>query len=775
MSLVAFKVTKKGRGHDVNWQEPPCAPRGAEGSPNETSFTAKDERGFFSYTPKPLHPYTLFQVRRLLFQLTKSSHFLPIFKSDVVYLSPPLGTFTMIPRSNIRNIGISAHIDAGKTTLSERILYYTGKIHKIEEVGGDGDGATMDYMELEREKGITITAAAVTCFWNDTQINLIDTPGHVDFTIEVERSLRVLDGAILVLCGVAGVQSQSITVDRQMKRYRVPRIAFINKLDRVGANPFRVVDGIRDKLGLNPVVLQLPIGLEDKLEGVIDLIEMNASYFAGQNGENWQKKPIPKDLQLQAQNARDKLLDQISIHSEAMMAKLLSGEEVPKQMIWDAIRQGTLSLEFTPVLMGSAFKNKGVQNLLDAIALYLPSPIERGAIAAIDVSTNKQVQVHPEPQESVVALAFKLIEDEFGQLTYTRLYSGTLKQGDRLYNSRTKKQVRINRLVRIEVNKRQELPSAEAGEIVGLMGVECASGDTLCSPGTNLSLEGIFVPEPVITIAITPKSQEDIDHIAKALHRFVREDPTLHVSTDPESQKTLMSGMGELHLQIYLERMKREYHAEVYVGAPAVAYRETITQFATFDYTLKKQTGGAGQYAHVTGRLEPCAEPFIFENRVVGGAIPTQYITACEQGCRDALKTGWLKGYPITGVKVILAGGSHHPIDSSEMAFRFAARLGFEEAFAKASPTILEPMMLLEVETPSQFLGRIQRKLLSRRALLLGSQTRDNDVVIQAEVPLAEMFGYSTELRSLSQGMATFSMEFAEYRQLPENLMHEIR
>jgi elongation factor G len=680
----------------------------------------------------------------------------------------------MIPRSNIRNIGISAHIDAGKTTLSERILYYTGKIHKIEEVGGDEEGATMDYMELEREKGITITSAAVTCFWNDTQINLIDTPGHVDFTIEVERSLRVLDGAILVLCGVAGVQSQSITVDRQMKRYRVPRVAFINKLDRVGANPFRVVDALKQKLALNPIVLQYPIGSEDAFEGVIDLIEMNASYFEGENGEHWVKKPIPEELHEQAQTAREKLLDQISIHSEVMMAKLLGGEEVPKQMIWDAIRQGTLNLEFTPVLMGSAFKNKGVQNLLNAVALYLPSPVEREVITAIDISTKHEVQIYPEPTEPVVALAFKLIDSEFGQLTYTRIYHGTFKQGDRLYNSRTKKLVRVNRLVRIEVDKQQELQSAEAGEIVGLIGVDCASGDTLCSPGTNLSLEGIFVPEPVMTIAITPKSQEDIDRISKALHRFVREDPTLHLSTDPESHQTLMSGMGELHLEIYLERMKREYHAEVYVSAPAVAYRETITQPATFDYTLKKQTGGAGQYAHVVGRVEPCEEPFLFENRVVEGAIPRQFIAACEQGFRDAVKTGWLRGYPIIGVKVILEGGSHHPIDSSEMAFRFAARQGFEQAFAQAKPTLLEPVMLLEVETPSQFLGRIQTKLLSHRALLLGSQTRDNDVVIHAEVPLAEMFGYSTELRSLSQGMATFSMEFAQYQKLAKNLVSKI-
>ncbi len=681
----------------------------------------------------------------------------------------------MIPRSKIRNIGISAHIDAGKTTISERILFYTGKIHKMEEVGGDGDGATMDYMELEREKGITITSAATTCFWNDTQINLIDTPGHVDFTIEVERSLRVLDGAIMVLDGVAGVQSQTYTVDRQMKRYRVPRIAFINKLDRVGANSFRVVEALREKLLLNTIVLQYPIGLEDKFEGVIDLIEMSANYFEGENGEKLVKKPIPESLHLEAQTAREKLLDQISIHSEEMMTKLLAGEEVPKQMIWDTIRQGTLNLEFTPVLMGSAYKNKGVQNLLDAIALYLPSPLEREVITATDVSTEKAVKIYPESTDPVVALAFKLIDSQFGQLTYIRLYSGTLKSGDRLYNSRTKKQVRVNRLVRIEVDKVQEVDSATAGDIVGLMGVDCASGDTLCSVGTNLSLEGIFVPEPVMTIAITPKSQEDIDRISKALHRFIREDPTLHVSTDPESHKTLMSGMGELHLDIYLERMKREYHAEVYVGAPAVAYRETITQTASFDYTLKKQTGGTGQYAHVIGHLERCQEQFVFENRVVGGVIPNQFIAACEQGFKDALKTGWLKGYPIIGVKVILEGGSHHPIDSSEMAFRFAARLGFEEAFAKAKPTLLEPMMLLEVETPSQFLGRIQGKLLSRRALLLGSETRDNDVVIRAEVPLAEMFGYSTELRSLSQGMATFSMEFAEYRPLPENLISQVR
>lgn len=680
----------------------------------------------------------------------------------------------IIPRQNIRNIGISAHIDAGKTTLSERILYYTGKIHKIEEVRGDGDGATMDYMELEREKGITITSAAITCKWKDTQINLIDTPGHVDFTIEVERSLRVLDGAIVVLCGVAGIQSQSFTVDRQIKRYRVPHLFFINKLDRLGADPFRVVEAIEEKLDLNPIVLQYPIGIEDKFAGVIDLIEMRANYFEGKNGEIYSSKPIPEHLQAEAQAARDKLLDQVSLLSEEMMAKLLAGEEVPKQMIWETIRQGTLSREFTPVLMGSAYKNKGVQNLLDAVSLYLPSPLEKEIVTATDILTEEEVKVYPEPSAPLVALAFKLTDDEFGQLTYTRIYSGTLNKGDRLYNSRTKKLERVSRLVRIEADKRQELESATVGDIFGSIGLECASGDTLCSPNTNLSLESIFVPEPVMTLSLTPKSQEDIARMSKALHRFVREDPTLHVNSDPESNKTLISGMGELHLQIYIERMKREYRVEVYVGTPAVAYRETIAQSATFDYTHQKQIGGSEQYAQVTGRLEPGQEQFVFENRVVGGAIPDQFIPACEQGFRDALQTGWLKGYPIVGVKVILEGGSFHPVDSSEMAFRFAARQGFEQGFARAKPTILEPMMLLEVETPSEFVGRVNGNLLSRRGLLLGSETRDHYSVIRAEVPLAEMFGYSTELRSLSQGMATFSMEFAQYRSLPENLISEI-
>ncbi|MDJ0714977.1 MAG: elongation factor G [Prochloraceae cyanobacterium] len=681
----------------------------------------------------------------------------------------------MIPRKNIRNIGISAHIDAGKTTLSERILYYTGKIHKIEEVRGDGDGATMDYMELEKDKGITITSAAISCMWHDTQINLIDTPGHVDFTIEVERSLRVLDGAIMVLCAVAGVQSQSISVDRQMKRYRVPRLAFINKMDRLGANPFRVVEELKEKLGLNPVVLQYPIGTEDNFAGVIDLIEMTANYFEGEKGDIVVTKPIPQYLETEAKAARDKMLDKISILSEEMMEKLLADREVPKQTIWETIRQGTLSGEFTPVLVGSAYKNKGVQNLLNAVTLYLPSPVEREIVTAVDVSTQEEIKVDPEPSDPLVALAFKLTDDEFGQLTYIRVYSGTLNKGDRLYNSRTKKLERVSRIVQIEANKRKDLESATVGDIVGLIGVECASGDTLTSAGTNLSLESIFVPDPVITLSLTPKSQEDIERMSKALHRFVREDPTLHVTNDRESNQTLISGMGELHLEIYIERMKREYNAKVYVGAPAVAYRETIARSATFDYTLKKQSGGSGQYARVIGHIEPCKEQFVFQNKVVGGAIPTQFISACEKGFRDGMNTGTLKGYPIVGVKVVLEGGSHHSVDSSDLAFRYAAKQAFEQGFDRAKPIVLEPMMLVEVETPSEFVGRIQGNLLSRRGFLLGSQTRDNYSVIRAETPLAKMFGYSTDLRSLSQGMATFSMEFAEYRPLPENLLSEIK
>ncbi|MBW4613955.1 MAG: elongation factor G [Desmonostoc vinosum HA7617-LM4] len=687
----------------------------------------------------------------------------------------------MIPRKRIRNIGISAHIDSGKTTLSERILFYTGRIHAIEEVRGGGKGATMDYMPEEKLHGITITAAATTCQWHDTQINLIDTPGHVDFTIEVERSLRVLDGAVMVLCAVAGVQSQSITVDRQMKRYRVPRLAFINKMDRLGANPFQVIQAMRDRLQLNAVLLQHPIGSEEQFQGVIDLVEMMAHFFEGENGENWVKQPIPDALMEEAQQAREKLLDALSLFSEPMTEMLLAGEEIPQELIWATIRQATLSLELTPVLLGSAFKNKGVQNLLDAIALYLPSPLDRkveglgnsgpsllggvGIRGNGDWRTTNIQSLISDPNANLVALAFKLTVESFGQLTYTRIYSGTLKPGDTVYNSRTEQRVQIGRIVRMHANKREEVKMAVAGDIVALLGVDCASGDTLCTGEPLVSLEGMFIPEPVITLAVTPKKQEDSDRLSKALNRFQREDPTFRLSIDPESGATLISGMGELHLEIYLERIQREYNAEVYVGKPAVAYRETIGQRATFNYRLKKQSGGPGQYAHITGWIEPADEPFVFENRVVGGAIPKEYIPACEKGLREAMQSGMLEGYPVTGIKVVLEGGSYHPIDSSELAFRSAAHQALSNAIAKAKPYILEPIMLVEVETPNEFMGRVQGDLSSRRGLLLGSQTMQGYSVIRAQVPLARMFGYSCDLRSLTSGMATFTMEFACYRQ----------
>ncbi|BAZ16882.1 translation elongation factor G [Calothrix sp. NIES-4071] len=665
----------------------------------------------------------------------------------------------MIPRPRVRNIGISAHIDSGKTTISERILYYTGRIHAIEEVRGGGKGATMDFMPEEKAHGITITSAATTCMWHDTQINLIDTPGHVDFTIEVERSLRVLDGAVMVLCAVAGVQSQSITVDRQMKRYRVPRIAFINKMDRTGANPFKVVQAIRDRLHLNPLLVQYPIGFEDEFQGVIDLVEMTANFYGGEAGENWVKTEIPDTHKHEAKDAREKMLDALSLFSERMTEKLLAGEQVENELIWETIANATKNLELVPVLLGSAFKNKGVQNLLDAVARYLPSPVEREV-----VKTSDSVNVYADIDAPLVALAFKLTVESFGQLTYTRIYSGTLKPGDTVYNARTKQRVQIGRLLRMHANKREEVKIAVAGDIVALLGVDCASGDTFYTAEAPISLEAMFVPEPVISLSVIPKKQEDSDKLSKALNRFQKEDPTFRVSVDAETGETLISGMGELHLEIYIERIKREYNAEVLVGKPAVAYRETIKKKACFDYQFKKQTGGPGQFAHVKGYIEPCDETFVFTNCVVGGAIPNTYITACEKGFIEAMQAGKLDGYPVVGVKVVLDGGSYHPVDSNEFAFRMAAKQAFETAFTEANPQLLEPIMHVEVETPHEYVGRVNGDLSSRKGLLLGSQTMQGYSVIQAEVPLAQMFGYSTTLRSITSGMATFTMEFASYR-----------
>ncbi|MGB3756360.1 MAG: elongation factor G [Rivularia sp. (in: cyanobacteria)] len=670
----------------------------------------------------------------------------------------------MIPRTRIRNIGISAHIDSGKTTLSERILFYTGRIHAIEEVRGGGKGATMDSTDLEREHGITITSAATSCQWQDNRINLIDTPGHIDFTIEVERALRVLDGAVMVLCAVAGVQSQSITVDRQMKRYGIPRIAFVNKMDRTGANPFKVVEAMHDSLGLNALLLEYPIGAESQFEGVIDLIEMEAHFYEGENGEIWVKREIPDNLKQEAEIAREKMLDTLSLESEEMTEVLVESKEVSQELICQTIRQATLNLELVPVLLGSAFKNKGVQNLLDAVCLYLPSPVNKDFVNATDFETGESVDIALNSDAPLVALAFKLTVQSFGQFTYIRVYSGTLNQGDTIYNSRTGDKVQVGRLVRMHADKPEVIKQAVAGDIVALLGVECASGDTFCSSDIRVSLEDMFVPEPVITLAIEPKKDRDLDKISKALNRFQKEDPTFRVNVNSESNETLISGMGELHLEIYVERMKREYNVEVEVGKPKVSYREAISQRATFDYRLKKQSGGPGQYAHVVGYIEPCEEPFVFENKVFGGAIPKEYIAGVEKGFVEAMNLGMLEGYPVTGVRIVLENGSYHPIDSSEFAFRMAAQQAFAQAFMKAKPHLLEPIMQVEVETPDEYLGRVQGDLSSRKGLLLGSQTMQGYSIIRAEVPLTQMFGYSGNLRSLTSGMATFSMQFGCYR-----------
>lgn len=674
-----------------------------------------------------------------------------------------------------RNIGISAHIDSGKTTLSERILYYTGRIYKIEEVRGGGSGATMDHMELEKERGITITSAATSCQWGDYSINLIDTPGHVDFTVEVERSLRVLDGGILVLCGVSGVQSQSITVDRQLKRYKVPRIAFINKLDRMGSNPWKVTKALRDKLQLNAVMMQVPIGLEDNHIGVVDLVEMKSIYFEGEKGEIVRvEDEIPAELADKVAEQREVMLDELSMLDDDLAELILEEAELPVDLMKKIIRRETLALKLCPVFMGSAFKNKGVQALLDAVTAYLPSPLDMHYDAE-DADAEERVDIFPVNDKPLAAMAFKLVDDPFGQLTYTRIYQGSLSKGDTIYNTRNGKKARVGRIVRMHSDKRQEMDSAGAGDIVALIGIDCASGDTFNDGVQRLSLEGMHIAEPVIEYSITPKKQEDVANMSKALGRFTREDPTFRVRVDPESNETIIAGMGELHLDVYIERIKREYKAEVVVSPPKVAYRETITAESPFDYKHKKQTGGSGQYGHVVGVMSPIDEYYEFEDKVVGGRIPREFIPACDKGFQDSMDKGPLCGFPVTGVKMQLNDGTFHAVDSSDMAFRQAARMAFKQAFARANPQILEPIMLVEVETPNEFTGPVQGDLSSRRGMLLGSEVAgDGYSVIRSEVPLSEMFGYSTDLRSRTQGKATFSMEFSVYRPVPTNVQKDL-
>ncbi len=676
----------------------------------------------------------------------------------------------------IRNIGISAHIDSGKTTLTERILYYTNRIHAIHDVKGkDGVGATMDSMELEKERGITIASAATYCEWDEHEINIIDTPGHVDFTIEVERSLRVLDGAVLVLCSVGGVQSQSITVDRQMKRYQVPCVVFINKCDRSGANPDRVIAHLQEKLGHNPLPLQMPIGLEADFSGVVDLIQMKALYFDGDNGEKVRSEDIPAALLDEATTRRANLIETATLFCDELMEAVLEEREISEELLVGALRKGTLSRSITPVLLGSAYKNKGVQPLLNAVTSLLPCP--RDVInEALDLKhAEHPARLVPELDQPTVSLAFKLEDGQYGQLTYIRVYQGALRKGDTVVNVRTGKKIKIGRLVRMHANQREDIDSIPAGFIGALFGVDCSSGDTFVSPGLNLTMTSMFVPEPVISLAIVPEDNKSEINMAKALNRFTKEDPTFRTHVSEETRETIISGMGELHLEVYIERMKREYNATVASGTPRVAYRETITQKAEFNHTHKKQSGGAGQFGRVAGFMEPVADQeFVFENRITGGSIPTQYISACEKGFFNCMSKGPKLGFPVTGVKVCINDGASHSVDSSDMAFQAAARGAFIDAFGRAKPVIQEPIMKVVVETPTEFQGNVMGALNQRRGLIVGTQDEGVMCAVEAQIPLAEMFGFSTVLRSLTQGKAQFTMEFNSYRQVPQSIAEEI-
>ncbi len=675
----------------------------------------------------------------------------------------------------VRNIGISAHIDSGKTTLTERILYYTKKIRVMHDVKGkDGVGATMDSMELERERGITIASAATHCEWGDHFINIIDTPGHVDFTIEVERSLRVLDGAVLVLCGVAGVQSQSLTVDRQMRRYNVPRVAFINKLDRSGANPFRVTEQLRDKLRHNAVMMQIPIGLEAQFEGVVDLVAMKAIYFDGANGEILRTEDIPAPLLDQAREKRQEMLEAVSMFSDELLEAILE-EKVTPELVYAAVRNGTMSLKLTPVFLGSAYKNKGVQLLLDAVAHYLPDPTEV-ANEALDLDEDEAgVSLTPDPQKPFVALAFKLEETRFGQLTYIRIYQGSLKKGDAIINRRTGKEVRVGRLVRMHANEMEDITESCGGDIVALFGIDCASGDTFTSEKIKVAMTSMHVPDPVIHLTIKPKDRKMQTNVAKALNRFTKEDPTFKTRVDDESGEMIISGMGELHLDVYVERMKREYSAEVETGAPQVAYREAISQRADFNYTHKKQTGGSGQYGRIAGYIAPLASgDFEFVDEITGGAIPKEFIPSVEKGFRSMLKKGRVIGFPVTGLRVVINDGAAHAVDSSDNAFQAAARGAFREVYHRAKPQILEPLMKVSVEGPIEFQGAFVRTIMQRRGMIVGTTESEGFARVDADVPLSEMFGYATDLRSSSQGKAEFTMEFSRYVPVPAEVSKDL-
>ena len=692
-----------------------------------------------------------------------------------------MSTQTSLDLAKVRNIGIMAHIDAGKTTTTERILFYTGITYKIGEV--HEGAATMDWMEQEQERGITITSAATTCQWKNHTINIIDTPGHVDFTVEVERSLRVLDGAVTVFDGVAGVEPQSETVWRQADKYNVPRICFVNKLDRTGADFYRCVDMIVDRLGATPLVLQLPIGAESDFLGVVDLVGMRALTWRGetQKGEDYVVEEIPAEMAEQAAEYRERLLETLSEADDAIMEKFLEGEELTVEEIQAGIRRATLAYKLTPVLTGSAFKNKGVQPMLDAVVAYLPSPLDIHAIEGHKPGHEDQViERAPSDSEPFAALAFKIMTDpHLGKLTYIRVYSGRLQTGTQVLNSVKDRKERIGKIYRMHANKREEIDSVGAGDIVAVMGLkDTTTGETLCDPANPVVLESMTFPAPVIHIAIEPKSKGDQDKLGVAIQRLAEEDPTFHVRTDEETGQTIIGGMGELHLEVLVDRMKREFKVEANVGKPQVAYRETITKkVEKVDYTHKKQTGGSGQFGRVIIDIEPTGHAeggYAFENKVTGGRIPREYIPSVDAGCQEAMENGVLAGYPMVDIQVTLQDGAYHDVDSSELAFKIAGSMAFKEAARKAGPVILEPMMAVEVTTPEDFMGDVIGDLNSRRGQIQAMEERAGARVVKALVPLSEMFGYVGDLRSKTQGRASYSMQFDSYAQVPANVQTEI-
>ncbi|QKQ76802.1 elongation factor G [Nostoc sp. TCL240-02] len=680
-----------------------------------------------------------------------------------------------IPLEKVRNIGIAAHIDAGKTTTTERILFYSGIIHKIGEVH-EGTAVT-DWMEQERERGITITAAAISTSWKDHQINIIDTPGHVDFTIEVERSMRVLDGVIAVFCSVGGVQPQSETVWRQAERYKVPRIAFINKMDRTGANFYKVHEQIRDRLRANAIAIQLPIGSENDFQGIVDLVRQRAYIYANDQGTDIQETDIPEGLQAQAEEFRTKLIEAAAETDDALMAKYFDGEELTEQEIRTALRKGTIAGTIVPVLCGSAFKNKGVQLMLDAVVDYLPAPSEVPPIQGL-LPNGDTVERRADDNEPLAALAFKIMADPYGRLTFVRVYSGVLKKGSYVLNASKNKKERISRLVLMKADDRQDVDELRAGDLGAALGLkDTLTGDTLCDDGSPVILESLFIPEPVISVAVEPKTKNDMDKLSKALQSLSEEDPTFRVRVDPETNQTVIAGMGELHLEILVDRMLREFKVEANVGAPQVAYRETIRKAVNkVEGKFIRQSGGKGQYGHVVINLEP-GEPgtgFEFVSKIAGGTVPKEYVGPAEQGMKESCESGVLAGYPLIDVKATLIDGSYHDVDSSEMAFKIAGSMAMKEAVLKASPVILEPMMKVEVEVPEDYMGNVIGDLNTRRGQIESQSTEKGLAKVTSKVPLASMFGYATDIRSKTQGRGTFTMEFSHYEEVPRSVAETI-